>query len=268
MCVCLLWTAETNIDTKRATTEDVPPSSPMSGKLKLRPARGKSRGGYEDEGVTLIILGLSDVRGTPLRESYSLEVAFDYPPHPAMATQFPRRPQAMKDPYEAVLSDLRDKRRQIDEAIAALESVQRGQATSSRNSRLRGETDESRPKDPVRRGAKVSIAEAAVEILKLNGRPMSNEELVVEVQRAGIVMRSKDDRNTMGALIRRRAEQVGDVQKVSRGVWALAAWSYLDGGDGSDASTTPAVDHAQVGPGVQDVDRPVQTHTQTQDVRA
>jgi len=153
----------------------------------------------------------------------------------------------MKDPYETVLADLRDKRRQIDAAIAALEGLQpRLKASIPATRRRRPSTDiregDDRPSDEWLSG--LPIAEAALQVLRRQGREMSNIDLVEEVQRGGIVMQSKDNQNTMGALMRRRADQVGDVVKTARGVWGLVEWSSLgnapDPEVGSLASVTEA----------------------------
>jgi hypothetical protein len=126
------------------------------------------------------------------------------------------------DPYEAVLADLRAKREQIDQAIQVIEGV-RGAA---------GATGAFSPPNPSQNAALegpgvflgMTIPDAAVKLLYTRRKTLGNAEIVAAFKAGGLVMNSVDPINTVGSVLTRRANQVGDIVKVGRGIWGLAEW--------------------------------------------
>lgn len=123
-------------------------------------------------------------------------------------------------PYEAVLKDLYAKRDQIDQAIAAIEG-------------LSGASSPRPPSTPVGRqdgvdgpGALLgmSIADATKKLLASKRKPLKNPEIVTLFKAGGLVLNSKDWTNTIGAVLTRRANEIGDIVKVDRGTWGLKEW--------------------------------------------
>ena len=129
---------------------------------------------------------------------------------------------AIPDPYELVLSDLRAKKSQIEQAILALES-------------LRGVPRQSRAPAPPIEAASVSvegpgaflgmsIVDAAKTLLAAKREPMRNPDIAAAFKRGGLALNSKDPTNTVGAVLSRRALEVGDLVKIDRGTWGLKEW--------------------------------------------
>lgn len=129
------------------------------------------------------------------------------------------------DPYEAVIADLRAKRDQIDQTIQQLESL-RGSGTVSlapQSAALGQVASSPSITDP---GAflGMTIADAARKVLATRRKPLGNTELVAAFKAGGLVMQSEDPENTVGSILMRRFNNVGDIVRVSRGIWGLAEW--------------------------------------------
>lgn len=127
------------------------------------------------------------------------------------------------DPYEVVLSDLRAKREQIDQAIKAIELL-RGQGVAPAGiepARASGS------EEPVMSGIflGMSIADAAKKLLSMRKKAMSNADIAAGLRAGGLVMSPKTDhQNIVGSTLTRRFQHVGDVVRVDRGVWGLKEW--------------------------------------------
>lgn len=130
-----------------------------------------------------------------------------------------------KDPYEAVLADLRAKRELIDQAIKAIE-VFRGKG---------GDGAEATPQQhsPAREDVEVgageflgmSIADATKKLLSMRKKSMGNAEIAKELTEGGLVMSANTEhQNIVGSVLTRRFQQVGDIVRVGRGVWGLKEW--------------------------------------------
>ncbi|MCA3555740.1 winged helix-turn-helix domain-containing protein [Aestuariivirga sp.] len=125
------------------------------------------------------------------------------------------------DHYAIVLADLRARRLQIDQAIAAIEAIRGGGAPSAPNApALPDQDDFEGPGDFLG----MSISEAAKKLLKSRRKKMTNSEILAALQAGGLVMTSADPLNTVGAVITRRSKEVGDIVKIGRGVWGLKEW--------------------------------------------
>lgn len=53
---------------------------------------------------------------------------------------------------------------------------------------------------------------------------MGNAEIAAALQAGGLVMGSAEPSNTVGSILTRRYDQVGDIVKVGRGIWGLQEW--------------------------------------------
>ncbi len=129
------------------------------------------------------------------------------------------------DPYEVVLADLRAKKAQIEQAISAIESVRNGSVGATSNIEA-GSPASSPSNDIDSPGAflGMSISDAAKKLLASKRQPMRNPDIAVAFKRGGLVLNSKDVVNTVGAVLTRRANDVGDIVKVGRGTWGLKEW--------------------------------------------
>jgi HB1, ASXL, restriction endonuclease HTH domain len=150
------------------------------------------------------------------------------------------------DPYELVLADLRAKKAQIDQAIAAIEALRKGNPTAAISavgapSNAPGSQSLEEP------GAFLgkSIVDAAKMLLAAKRQPMRNPDIAAAFKRGGLVLNSKDPANTIGAVLARRAADVGDIVKVDRGTWGLKEWypnrsfKPKPGADAAKASDSP-----------------------------
>lgn len=127
--------------------------------------------------------------------------------------------------YRAVLADLLEKRAKLDKAIAGVEALL-GLPPSIGG----GTGDTSVPGEPGTPGHTtglllgLSISDAAKRILATQRRPLRNPELEGFFKAGGLVLNSKDWANTIGAVLTRRAIEVGDIVKIDRGTWGLKEW--------------------------------------------
>jgi hypothetical protein len=127
------------------------------------------------------------------------------------------------NPYDPVLSDLRSKRDAIDDAIQTLEGLRDGQLGIS------PAMTASPARAPEPEGAAgmflgMSIAEAAIKLLKMRKRSMGNAKILKELQAGGLVLTSAEPMNVIRSVLTRRFNNVGDIVRVSRGVWGLKEW--------------------------------------------
>lgn len=131
------------------------------------------------------------------------------------------------DPYDAVLRDLRTKRDDIDKTIKMIEKV-RG-ISSGASLPLDGAAETPLP---LRADAGaflgMTIPEATKKLLARERRHMTNPEIAEGLKAGGLVMRSDDPANTIGSVLKRRYEEVGDVVRISPGrggKWGLTEWT-------------------------------------------
>jgi hypothetical protein len=129
------------------------------------------------------------------------------------------------DPYDTVLADLYAKRDQIDQAIAAIESLRSGAPAGPRSAAPAGSNGQSN-QGVDRPGALLglSIAEATKKLLAAKRTPLKNPDIATLFRAGGLVLNSKDWVNTIGAVLTRRSETIGDIVKVERGTWGLKEW--------------------------------------------
>ena len=126
------------------------------------------------------------------------------------------------DPYETVLADLKAQRARIDSAISAIEAL-RGSGTISAAAGVPAATPEGPAEGP---GAflGMTLPEAAKKLLATRRQPLRNPDIAAAFKAGGLHMNSADPVNTIGSVLTRRAEMVGDIVKVGRGTWGLKEW--------------------------------------------
>lgn len=124
------------------------------------------------------------------------------------------------DPYEAVLADLRAKRDQLDQAIAAIESVRGGVPGAGQG------TPGGNPVPAEGPGAflGMTIVDAAKKLLANRRQPLKNPDIAAAFKAGGLVLQSAEPANTIGSVLTRRANEVGDVVRIGRGTWGLKEW--------------------------------------------
>lgn len=136
-----------------------------------------------------------------------------------------------QDAYAAVIADLKAKREQIDNTIAALEALAGGAVVIS--SGVGGTSGVSTGTahgvaHPIEETAGMflgmSIVDAAKKLLAMRKRTMGNVEIASEIQKGGLVLKSAEPANVVGSVLTRRFQQHGDVVKVGRGIWGLKEW--------------------------------------------
>ena len=127
------------------------------------------------------------------------------------------------DHYEAVLADLRAKREQIDQAIQVIEAL-RGNATAPATQKLPSVSQVDADVDGPGAFLGMTIVDAAKKLLASRRRTMSNTEIVNALKAGGLAMNSNDPINTVGSVLTRRFNTVGDLVRMGRGIWGLAEW--------------------------------------------
>lgn len=148
------------------------------------------------------------------------------------------------DPYEVVLEDLRAKKAQIEQAIAAIEALRGGASAMGTNMPSKPAV-ESQNGDIDSPGAflGMSIADAAKKLLAAKRQPLKNPDISAAFKRGGLVLNSKDPINTIGSVLTRRSNEVGDLVKVGRGTWGLKEWypgrSFKKGAAVNDSRDVP-----------------------------
>jgi hypothetical protein len=132
------------------------------------------------------------------------------------------------DPYDTVLADLYAKREQIDNAIAAIESLRTGTNPGTRSVTAKASNGVSGGPASETDGPGallgMSISEAAKKLLAAKRTTLKNNDLATMFKAGGLMLNSKDWVNTIGAVLTRRANDVGDIGKVERGTWGLKEW--------------------------------------------
>ena len=124
--------------------------------------------------------------------------------------------------YAAVLSDLRNRRAQLDAAIHALEAVVGVPRDAARSPA---------PKTPVP-GTKaatksfvgLSVLDAAKSHLQRTGHSLRTTEILSGLQQGGVALTGKSPINSLGAILNSNLKKGAGIVRERRGVWALAAW--------------------------------------------
>jgi hypothetical protein len=154
------------------------------------------------------------------------------------------------DPYAIVLADLRAKRDQIDQAIQAIESV-RGSSPGA--PRAQSPSEGSPAANNAGAFLGMSIADAAKKLLASRKQAMGSAEIATGLTSGGLVMsENTDHQNIVGSVLTRRFEKVGDIVRVSRGMWGLKEWypnrSFKPKGTGDVVTSEPSAPIQPFGP--------------------
>jgi DNA-directed RNA polymerase delta subunit len=123
------------------------------------------------------------------------------------------------DPYDAVLADLRAKRDQIDQAIQAIEALRGGAPVAGTKAALG-----SNPTEGPGAFLGMTIPDAARKLLGSRRQQLSTADIFAAFKAGGLHMTSADPINTIGSVLTRRFNTVGDIVRVGRGIWGLAEW--------------------------------------------
>ncbi|MBV8851036.1 MAG: hypothetical protein JOZ16_15785 [Methylobacteriaceae bacterium] len=83
----------------------------------------------------------------------------------------------------------------------------------------RAKREEQKPK------TRTSIPEATKELLAAQKRPMSNTEIAEHLKAWGMKISNVDPNNTIGSIITRRSNKVGDIVRMGKGIWGLPEWN-------------------------------------------
>ena len=147
----------------------------------------------------------------------------------------------MDDPYDFVLKDLRAQKAQIEQTISLLEALRARPASAKIEPTFLGAA-QAAPSQPARLHSGgpltgLNIVDAVKSVLSRVGQPMSQASLAEACKDGGLILNSVEPQNTIGSVLSRRFQQVGDVVRVSRGTWGLKDW-YPD----RDFRTKPATD--------------------------
>jgi hypothetical protein len=127
------------------------------------------------------------------------------------------------DPYDAVLADLKAKRDQIDQAIQVIEGV-RGVAASPGGQTPAASSQNAAPNLGAGAFLGLSIPEATKKLLSARKQALGSAEIVAALKAGGMAMESNDPINTVGSVLTRRFNTIGDIVRVSRGIWGLQEW--------------------------------------------
>lgn len=146
------------------------------------------------------------------------------------------------DPYEAALADLYQRREQLNQAIGLLESIRggtvgasAGTASGVSNGAGAGST---KPETELGSLLGLSIVDAAKKLLAQHRRPLKNPEIATLFKQGGLHLNSKDWTNTIGAVLTRRFQEIGDIVRVDRGTFGLKEW-YPNRSFGKKDATKP-----------------------------
>lgn len=121
----------------------------------------------------------------------------------------------MADPYSAVIADLEQKRAEIDKLIESLKAFRKASelprpiATATVVGEFTG----------------LSMADAGRKVLMRANRPMPTADILEALEAGGLESSSENKLNTLGSILNRRANDVGDIVRIGRGTWATREWA-------------------------------------------
>ena len=123
----------------------------------------------------------------------------------------------MEHCYAATLADLRKKKRQIDSAIAALESI----------SGWHEETTAQKPTHAPEQTSQKPLKAAIIDVLRKHGTPMAPRAIIEALESAGYTIGGTDKYRNLGARLN-RAKNSGELVNPERGMWGLPEWKTTD----------------------------------------
>lgn len=147
------------------------------------------------------------------------------------------------DPYDAVLADIEAQIERLQTAKAAIQSIRGHRPSTGGDVPQRAAPAKAAiPSiDALGPGAflGMTIVDATKKLLRAKREALNNPAIAGALKAGGLVLRSDDTINTIGAVLTRRYKDVGDIVKVGRGTWGLREWyphtSFRRKEDGSAA---------------------------------
>ena len=129
--------------------------------------------------------------------------------------------------YAVVIADLKRQRGEIDAMIAQLEAMADGSpappkaASAPKAQDAVGHHSQPRKENPY---LGMSIVDATKGLLASKRKTMNSADIVAELEAGGLVLTGAKKSNTVGSVLNRRQNKVGDVVSVTRGMWGLKEW--------------------------------------------
>ena len=124
--------------------------------------------------------------------------------------------------YAAVLSDLRNRRAQLDAAIQALEAVVCVPGGAARSPAPKTSVPDT--KAATKSFVGLSVLDAAKSHLQRTGHSLRTTEILSGLQQGGVALTGKSPINSLGAILNSNLKKGAGIVRERRGVWALAAW--------------------------------------------
>lgn len=133
-----------------------------------------------------------------------------------------------QNPYDAVISDLRAKRDQIDQAIKLLEMLGEGISIPQPGAHVAASLlgGASAKETEISPGTfhGMNIEPAVKKLLQIRKRTMGAQEIVTDLRAGGLHLQSEIPANTITSVLTRSFNAGGDIVRVSRGQWGLGEW--------------------------------------------
>jgi hypothetical protein len=134
-----------------------------------------------------------------------------------------RQVKAERNQYDAVLSDLREQRKKIDDAISALEGLA-GLLTPGSPAAGVGKSNDAPTEIASDTFFQLGVGEAIKKYLRMVGRKQTTKEISDALKRGGV---EAGYSGVTTALI--RGEERGEISKVKRGEWGLPEFYNKEG---------------------------------------
>lgn len=128
------------------------------------------------------------------------------------------------DPYAAVIADLERKRAEIDKLIESLKAYRQASSAPAPIVEKTPEAASTFVAPGIYEFKGKNVADSAKIILERANKPLTNTEILEALKARGYESESAQPLNTVGSIINRRSQQVGDIVRVGRGTWALKEW--------------------------------------------
>lgn len=135
------------------------------------------------------------------------------------------------NPYDAVISDLRAKRDQIEQAIKLLETLREGILVPGLGatpppgiSTLIGHMATQDGEMVAGTFHGMNIQDAVKKLLHMRKRTMGAQEIAADLHSGGLRLQSDTPANTITSVLHRAFTRGGDIVRIGRGQWGLAEW--------------------------------------------
>lgn len=133
--------------------------------------------------------------------------------------------------YDTVIADLKAKRDSLNSMIMNLEALASGGNAISESQKTPTEMTNESTSDstivPAHSGSEflgMSIADAAKVLLQRERRKMKVKGIAKALEAGGMEFTGESTTNTIGSVLNRRQNKVGDIVSPERGYWGLKEW--------------------------------------------